>query len=50
MTKPALLEVRNVSKDFTVGTRFSARGKQIVHAVDGVSLAIMPGETLGHGG
>ena len=47
MNKPALLEVKNVSKDFTVGTRFSARGKQIVHAVDGVSLAIMPGETLG---
>ena len=47
MNKPALLEVKNVSKDFTVGTSFSARGKQIVHAVDGVSLAIMPGETLG---
>ena len=47
MNKSALLEVINVSKDFTVGTRFSARGKQIVHAVDGVSLAIMPGETLG---
>ena len=47
MTKPGLLEAINVSKDFTVGTRFSARGKQIVHAVDGVSLAIMPGETLG---
>ena len=47
MTKPTLLEVVNVSKDFTVGTRFSARGKQIVHAVDDVSLAIMPGETLG---
>ena len=47
MNKPALLEVKNVSKDFTVGTRFSARGKQIVHAVDSVSLAIMPGETLG---
>lgn len=47
MTKQPLLEVISVSKDFTVGTRFSARGKQIVHAVDGVSLAIMPGETLG---
>ena len=47
MTKAPLLEAINVSKDFTVGTRFSARGKQIVHAVDNVSLAIMPGETLG---
>lgn len=47
MTKQPLLEAINVSKDFTVGTRFSARGKQRVHAVDGVSLAIMPGETLG---
>ena len=47
MTTAPLLEAINVSKDFTVGTRFSARGKQIVHAVDNVSLAIMPGETLG---
>jgi peptide/nickel transport system ATP-binding protein len=47
MTKQPLLEAINVSKNFTVGTRFSARGKQIVHAVDDVSLAIMPGETLG---
>jgi peptide/nickel transport system ATP-binding protein len=47
MTKAPLLEAISVSKDFTVGTRFSARGKQIVHAVDGVSLSIMPGETLG---
>ncbi len=47
MKKTPLLETINVSKDFTVGTRFSARGKQTVHAVDGVSLAIMPGETLG---
>lgn len=47
MIKIPLLETINVSKDFTVGTRFSARGKQTVHAVDGVSLAIMPGETLG---
>lgn len=47
MKKAPLLEALNVSKDFTIGTRFSARGKQIVHAVDGVSLAIMSGETLG---
>ena len=47
MTQAPLLEAISVSKDFSVGTRFSARGKQIVHAVDGVSLSIMPGETLG---
>ncbi len=47
MTKQPLLETIGVSKDFTVGTRFSARGRQIVHAVNGVSLAIVPGETVG---
>ena len=47
MTNMPLLETISVSKDFTVGTRFSARGKQIVYAVDNVSLAIMRGETLG---
>ena len=46
MTAP-LLEARNVSKRFTVGSRFSALGVRIVHAVDNVSLSIMPGETVG---
>ena len=47
MSTGALLEAVNVSKSFTVGSRFSARGRLTVQAVDGVSLAVMPGETLG---
>ena len=46
MTAP-LYEISKVSKRFRVGTRFSARGIRIVHAVDSVSLNVMPGETLG---
>jgi peptide/nickel transport system ATP-binding protein len=42
-----LYEALNVSKRFTVGSRFSARGKLTVNAVDNVSLAIHTGETLG---
>jgi peptide/nickel transport system ATP-binding protein len=47
MIGPALYEAKNVSKRFKVGTRFSKQGVRTVHAVDGVSLSIMPGETLG---
>jgi peptide/nickel transport system ATP-binding protein len=47
MSTMALLEAVNVSKRFIVGSRFSARGRLTVQAVDGVSLAIMPGETVG---
>ncbi len=43
----ALYEITNLSKRFTVGSRFSRQGKRIVQAVDGVSLSIRPGETLG---
>ena len=43
----ALLTARNVSKRFTVGSRFSAGGLKTVHAVDNVSLEVRPGETLG---
>jgi peptide/nickel transport system ATP-binding protein len=42
-----LYAARNVSKRFTVGSRFSQAGIQTVHAVDNVSLDIMQGETLG---
>ncbi|MFO1133381.1 MAG: dipeptide ABC transporter ATP-binding protein [Hyphomicrobiales bacterium] len=42
-----LLEVIDVAKRFTVGTRFSRQGQRTVHALDGVSLTVMPGETLG---
>jgi peptide/nickel transport system ATP-binding protein len=47
MTPSALYQAINVSKQFHVGNRLSARGVRAVHAVDGVSLSIMPGETLG---
>jgi peptide/nickel transport system ATP-binding protein len=47
MSVRPLLEAVGVSKRFTVGSRFSARGLLTVHAVDNVSLAIMPGETVG---
>ena len=43
----ALYEISNLSKRFTVGTRFSRQGLRVVKAVDGVSLAIQPDETLG---
>jgi peptide/nickel transport system ATP-binding protein len=42
-----LLEVVDVAKRFTVGTRFSRQGVRTVHALDGVSFTVMPGETLG---
>ena len=47
MNQAPLFEALEVSKTFAVGSRFSALGRQNVHAVDGVSLRIMPGETLG---
>jgi len=46
MTTP-ILETRNLSKRYTIGSRFSSQGLRTVQAVDGVSLTIMPGETLG---
>ncbi len=42
-----LYDIKGVSKRFSIGTRFSAQGRRTVHAVDDVSLSIMPGETLG---
>ena len=43
----ALLEAENLSKHFTLGGRFSPGGPQVLRAVDGVSLAVARGETLG---
>jgi peptide/nickel transport system ATP-binding protein len=43
----ALYEITNLSKRFTVGSRFSRQGQRVVQAVDKVSLSIQPGETLG---
>ena len=42
-----LYAVENLSKRFKVGSRFSAQGLRTVQAVDGVSLDIASGETLG---
>ena len=42
-----LLEVIDVAKRFAVGSRFSRQGMRTVHALDGVSFTVMPGETLG---
>jgi oligopeptide/dipeptide ABC transporter ATP-binding protein len=42
--KSALVRVENVVKYFPAGGAF---GRSVVHAVDDVSLAIAPGETLG---
>src|SRR5207247_5940132 len=42
-----LVEVRAVRKDYAVGGGVLARPRAWVHAVDGVSLAIARGETLG---
>lgn len=46
MTTP-LYEITDLSKRFRIGSRFSRQGLRIVQAVDGVSLSIMLGETLG---
>ena len=46
MTQP-LYDITGVSKRFRVGHRFAKGGLRTVHAVDNVSLSIMPGETLG---
>ena len=43
----ALLEAENLSKHFTLGGRFTPGGPQLLRAVDGVSLTVNRGETLG---
>ncbi len=43
----ALVAVRGLTKHFPVGTQLWGPPKRVVHAVDDVSLEIMPGETLG---
>jgi oligopeptide/dipeptide ABC transporter ATP-binding protein len=43
-TRPVLLEARSVVKHFPIRT---SQGKQVVQAVDGVSLQVRQGETLG---
>lgn len=46
MIKP-LYDIINVSKRFRIGSRLSSQGVRTLQAVDGVSLSITPGETLG---
>ncbi len=46
MNEP-LLSARHVTKHFAVGGRLQSGGRQIVHALDDVSLDVWPGETLG---
>jgi peptide/nickel transport system ATP-binding protein len=43
----AILETISLSKQFVIGSRFSSQGRRVVQAVDAVSLAVQPGETLG---
>jgi peptide/nickel transport system ATP-binding protein len=42
-----LYDIKGVSKRFRIGTRLSAQGVRVLHAVDNVSLTIAAGETLG---
>ena len=46
-TDQPILETRGLGKRFSIGTRFSAEGRRVVHAVDDVSLTVRRGETLG---
>jgi oligopeptide transport system ATP-binding protein len=43
----ALLEIRNLKKHFPVGGGLFGRGAETVKAVDGVTLSVADGETLG---
>ena len=43
----SILSVRNLSKNYTIGSGLTRRSKDVVHAVEEVSLEIREGETLG---
>ena len=45
--QPPILEVNNLSKHFPVKRSGWFKPQSLLHAVDGVSLSIQPGETLG---
>ena len=42
-----ILEVSNLVKQFPLGQGWTGRARESVHAVDGVSFKVNPGETLG---
>ncbi len=42
-----LLQVQSLAKQFDVGGAWLARRRRVIHAVDGVSFTLEPGETLG---
>ena len=46
MSEP-LLQVKDLTKEFDIGSGFLLRTANVVHAVDRVSFDIQPGETLG---
>lgn len=43
----SILSIQNLSKDYTLSGGFSRRSKDVVHAVENISLEIAEGETLG---
>jgi oligopeptide transport system ATP-binding protein len=45
--KNSLISVRSLKKYFPIGGGLLTKAKSNVHAVDGVTLDVMPGETLG---
>ena len=47
MTPGPLLEVQDLAKRFEVGGSWLGRHRRVIRAVDGVSFALTPGETLG---
>ncbi|WP_173934354.1 dipeptide ABC transporter ATP-binding protein [Chelativorans sp. Marseille-P2723] len=47
MTAGDLLQVRDLKKHFSIGSSLLKSRRQTVHAVDGISFDLAPGETLG---
>ena len=43
----SILSIKNLTKNYTIGSALARRSKDVVHAVENVSLEIREGETLG---
>ena len=43
----SILSIKNLTKNYTLAGGFSRRSKDVVHAVENISLEITEGETLG---